>query len=76
MATTSIPGTRKATQEMSVNELFDRAVQQAVVAWLDMHGDAIIAKAAQQSMNAWIMLYADQIIPGLAEALQRKLREK
>jgi hypothetical protein len=40
-----------------------------------MYGEEIIAAAAQKSMNAWFMLYDDQIIPGLAKAIQHKLRE-
>jgi len=75
MATKHAPVNQTLTNTMSVSELIDRAVQQAVVAWFDMHGEEIIAAAAQKSMNAWFMFYEDQIIPGLAEALQHKLRE-
>jgi hypothetical protein len=75
MATKPVSENRETTHAMSVGELIDRAVQQAVVAWLDMYGEEIIAAAAQKSMNAWFMLYDDQIIPGLAKAIQHKLRE-
>jgi hypothetical protein len=75
MAASGMQTNREAMDEMSASDLIERAVQQAIVAWLDMHGEEIIAAAAQKSMNAWFMLYEDQIIPGLAEALQHKLRE-